>query len=69
MLLRDEPIRFAMYTGTIGSTHGEMNDNTPAENARNGPVKPFRSLAELPISMRAIAKNITGTITAAITNR
>jgi hypothetical protein len=32
-------------------------------------VKPFRSLAELPISMRAIAKNITGTITAAITNR
>ena len=37
----------AMKIGTIGSTHGETNDSTPAENARNGPAGPFRLKLEL----------------------
>tara|TARA_B100000809_G_scaffold226607_1_gene238371 strand:- start:423 stop:584 length:162 start_codon:yes stop_codon:yes gene_type:complete len=53
----------------MGKTQGEMKDKTPAENARNGPVKLLRSFEELLISMRAIAKIATGTIMAAPNSR
>ena len=53
----------------MGKTQGEIKDKTPAENARNGPVRPLRSFAELLISMRAIAKIAIGTSMATPNNR
>jgi len=29
----DSPVMYEMYEGTSGSTHGETNDNNPAEKA------------------------------------
>jgi hypothetical protein len=29
----DSPVMYEMYEGTSGSTHGETNESSPAENA------------------------------------
>ena len=42
-----EPEIWAMKIGTMGRTHGEKNESTPAEKARNGPAGPSRLKLEL----------------------
>jgi hypothetical protein len=41
-----EPVRYPRYTGTNGSTQGEMNDNKPAVTA-SGMVMFAKSIANL----------------------